>query len=326
MAITKIGNTINTKLEKRSSALLTGGILSGLHVGQNAAVRRAFRQPSVHKRLLDAFKRGGTSGSKTQGFTGAALPELTIFERQAGESGVHFFKKLKEKGINPEDLSKRDLVQMRRILRGDLEKAMKTDTDNSKAIIESMSDSIAPGTGVGESTKLMLDKGGDEAVREMEKLWKKNPLTGEMLKGVGDEMGKYRQVSSPSKGQKIGRGITTVGTKAGIGAIDPTTSAVNVAKRGIASPHAQKVKGLKQVQDKVQDTAFKNPIKRRFERGLGGEAEKHTGSSNFARTYLFNPATAQAQNFAQGVGRISSEQGVTQDMINVSKDTLKKQT
>jgi len=302
--------------EKRASLLLT---LPGLHIAQNVLAKSQLRSQFLHRKLLEAFRSQNVSGSKYFGAQSAALPEMAIAERQFVDGGKRFYSFLARQGIQPDELTKRDLVVIRRALRGNFEEALQANNPRKEQLLRAVMSSVSDD--VGAVTPHILRK-GRKPIKDLEGVWKENPLTGRLLKGVGDEMGSLKDVTPSTKLQRAARGATTTGVTGGIAYADPTTAMVNVTKRSLASPLVKKAPLVGKAQDEVNKRMVTNPMKKSFSRGLEGQKEAPAGWSSSARDYLFNPVLNQMRNLSQGVGRVAHGAGITKKQLQDAQKAL----
>lgn len=125
------------------------------HLLQNLAGRAMMRFPdktgfgNVIIRNLAAPEKGmrTAGGNLLYGGAGALIPEVGIMGEKASSAGHAFYKYLKQNNIDIDDLTPRDLVVLRRAMRGDFNKAYQSNSPLAKKLTSSFLRSAFPGAG-----------------------------------------------------------------------------------------------------------------------------------------------------------------------------------
>lgn len=306
------------RFEKTANPLLT---VPALHLAQNIAAKNQLSRPDLHKKLLQAFLSKTTTGNKMFGAKGAVLPELALGEKEFVHAGKRFEEALKSQNIEMDQLSNRDIVTIKRLLRGDITQAMKGQSPNRKAMFEAVMHAMSKQTG--GVSEMLLQK-GQKPLQELEELWKTNPVSNNLLKGVSDQIGKVKDFSPSTSKERFARGATMAGVTGAIAAVDPATAVVNVGKHALGADWLRKFRPAAYIQDKMQQIFVKKPMEKAFNEGVKGHKVTHGGLDNFFMDYAMNPIINQTNNLVRGVGRIAHNQGITLDHIADAKRNLPK--
>lgn len=155
--ITKTGRALvrpSRYFEKRGNFILG-------HALQNLAGRALMRYPDklgLEKMFLRGMVKPGEGmstykGNAMLGVGQGAMPELAILNEKFNHMGTKFEEALKRHGINKSDLTNRDIVALRRAMRGDIVKAVGSRAPAADKAVMSLLESIDP------NIKSLVDSG-----------------------------------------------------------------------------------------------------------------------------------------------------------------------
>lgn len=279
--------------EKRSN-LLGAGLLHGT---QNYLTRTKFLKP--RKEYLESFLEGVTNKpfkSKKKSFfdglvSGTVSPEYGEINKRMTTLG---------KNVSKSDLTKRQLVTLRKAARGKLDKkdALTLKRTMSNPATKPIVDAVKKNLGVDVDLKKMdWDKAtksinNNKSLRVFESLFEKAPLPKSNT-----------TLKSNKNWNNAGKGT---GVSA-ITAVDPIAGAMNTKKWFLMSDKAKNIKPIKKAQDKARSWVVTNPSKKQFNKGLEGK-ERSKGKKIFD-DIVFNPLVSDAKTFSNSMG-LSARSGV----------------
>lgn len=144
----------STYFEKRGNFILG-------HALQNLAGRALMRYPDklgLEKMFLRGMVKPGEGmstymGNAMLGVGQGAMPELAILGEKFSHMGAKFEEALKSHGVSKSDLSNRDIVALRRAMRGDIAKAVGSRAPLADKAVISLLESIDP------NIKSLVDSG-----------------------------------------------------------------------------------------------------------------------------------------------------------------------
>lgn len=303
-------------MEKRSSLSLA----AAAHVGQSTITKRLLHNKkfarSVANHGLAGFS-GLSVPKKTMREVGKGIlsPEAAILQREAHHAGSMLKKELSKLGINPEKLTKREMVNMRRLTRGDflkLERQGYLDTPTSKAIIRSLETSGSLPKGALTSITGIKDPARRKAaLQDIEKVWKdkSNPLTSNIAGNITRPSMKTSQMTA-GKGRDSTREMLL--SNVGIAAADPVTAGINATKAAISSETLKKkVPAVAALNKKMADKVIMSPSQKAYQRGLEGKDTFGGKIGNFAQTYAVNPISGQASKLGNELGKVVKKHSAT---------------
>lgn len=275
-------------MKKKSSLIFA----PALHAAQNAVTRKRFLKP--RKEYLQSFMEGVTGKAhktKAKNFSegvisGTISPEYGEINKRMSELG-----KIMKDSKAP--LDKRSLVKLRTAARGKIDAKGTVDVKN---IINSMDPKVKKqisstvGADIGRVSKINAGNVA-KAINETPSL--------RVFDSLFDKLPKQVKNTDLVKNRKYNRAgkVTGLGTTT---AVDPIAGAMNAKKLFLASDHAAKVPGLKNVQGKARELFVSNPIKREFSKGLKGSSRGRL--SKFTDEVIYSPALRDAKDLSNSLG------------------------
>ena len=305
-------------MEKRANPFITA---PALHVAQNIAAKSQLANPKLHKTLLRAFLAKAQTGNKVFGAKGAILPELAIGEKEFMHAGKRFSEELTNAGLDVNKLTNRDIVTIKRLLRGDIRQAMNGQSKNKKELFSAVMKAISPQAG--DVSRLLAEK-GDVPLAQLEELWKANPISNDLISGISEQIGKVKDLSAPTLREQRARQAVMAGVTGAIALIDPATAAVNVGKHALGNEWIRKFRPMAYAQDAMNKVFVKDPMERAFRRGVAGDKAAINGLDNFVMDYAMNPVVNQTTNLVKGIGNIAHKNGITMQQIDDVASGVKK--
>ena len=298
------------------------GFAAGLHVLQNLAFKRGLKHTGVTQHLAKGFSNAaqGKGISKARGFlegvSSAAIPEYNISSKFLRGIGEKMNKSLLESGV--EELTKRDLVLVRHLTRGNFTKLVgdnMTKSPQAQKILKAFQQN----TGMNVSMMLNHDPAKAKRIaRTLEGTWRSS--SSDIQKRV------LADVTTPIKGAKglkgsikikPTKGDTTSGTELagaamgnlGLAIADPITAGVNMGKTLLSNPKSRKFleksKLSRKLLGKTEDALVLSPTKAAYTAGEKGK--KLNKAKNMARALLLNAGTTDIGNFAHNAGRMNRQ-------------------
>jgi hypothetical protein len=349
MAITKSSQTY---MEKEAFSPMHALIAPILHVVQNVIAKKNFSNVNTQKQLAKVFSSGSKSGNAGFGALGTTIPEISILERHIKHVGGTLNKAMAEEGIQLSNLSASELKLLQDLMKGEFSAVAKTmNVPNKEKIINSFS-KVLPKQDA-EVVKDIIEH-GDAGVKELERVWKENPLSGKLLSGIGDKLETVLSNNSKVPIDDIMRRGKIEGTTLGaIAAIDPATALMNITKEVMDSKRLgnmgvkfttkhrvrkrpgslpetkireHHIKPIGYVQDKVRKHFVTDPVRKSFNMGLQGKKENYTGFKNKLTEYGMNPVIHHGRKLSQGIGYAASRANISPDRIQSLRTSLFKKS
>lgn len=348
-----------TSLEKRAfDPIHLIGIGGLAHIGQNALAHAGMRAYGkynpIHRNLIRKFVNSGkglpNAGSAlSDGIAGGVAPEFTIIGNELGHMGEKFYSALSRNGIDPQKMTPRDIVLLKHLMQGKFSSVAKSPRGNQ--LLGSLLESTV------SDAKGLLDaaRGDAAAAAKVDKLlqdmgaaWQRNPLFGNMGRGVAKNMtaNNLREIAgitgaTPNMTTKAIGTAGELATNAVWGAVDPVVPALNYTKRFMASNLPQKLKDAgtkaptivqkmtsapKDISDKITKYTVTAPVKDAFNRGLDGKTYHEWMDIPFVRRivpaiqrYGVNYVSQGAQQFAGDVGKSLNAAGFDKQKYELAK-------
>ena len=316
------GSTRNTRVvsrgvNRKKFVKVANPILAALtHVGQNIFMDKQLANPRFHKYLLSRMSSAVTGKSyisKLQalknGALGGIVPEVSIL----GDEAHHLASKLKPlitststNGVTTVD--KRSLVLLRALAKGDFKNLSKlTITNKNKAeLIKLLSATDIPEKGKIISAVKNNTLGSSSVIKDLEESWGNNRVTGKLMHGIGDLLGKKPITTGSNLSGKIERGGRVLGL-GGLTAIDPITGGVNIAKH-IYADRSKFTRPLNVVRRNISKATLVNPVRKNFYSGKHG-----TLRNKFVNTvdrFGFNPIIHGMKQFSNNLGSVAKKYNV----------------
>lgn len=323
---------IQPEMEKR--AFIPGALTVGGHITQNQIFKQLVKSPRYHKKLWarmagnateeGAQKAGTLKGEGLLGAVSGVFPEVNMIHGGLDDASRAFWKRMAEEGVKVEDLTKRDLVGIKTLLKGDFRQAARLKYPNKKTVEKAFVDSVPQGRNMSAVAKSVDGSRTDEVLDDLGGVYKENWLTGNLGKGLAKAMHTPpATASSRSAATKVNK-ASDLGVAAAVVGIDTPTAAVNAVKKGLGSKKLGRVsKPVGKIQGKMQDTFLKKPVNNKFLRGIDGKGIKLRKARQIADESFLNSATSAAKNLAYDVGRVGKKHGVTRERIEAAKKISK---
>lgn len=286
----------------------------GAHITQNALVRRLLKSGRFNSHLMNSLagnlgrvKGSSVSGNIAFGGLNAAVPEAGILKTEIGNIGTKLKESLIKNGIDPNTLNKRDLVTIRRAMRGDIIKAAIGKSPNSSKLVESLLESLPSDKKYTAALALgSLNKGSIvNALAPVEKALKDSELYSNLGSGMAKSMSKVRGGAlSDSKAKKV-QGLSEVAAYVPLLMAEPATGAVNVGKRLLFSEKA-KYTALGKPLTYLKNKIVSEPSKARFSTGLEGSLSKKGLNSPLGKKidrYGFNYLNSEIKSLSGNLGK-----------------------
>ena len=342
-------------LEKQAFDPITFGATAlGTHVAQNGLTHLALRNKAFGASVADHFHAGlhgrvapsSVASNKTLlgrvkdtlntdvrdlfGKTvnstyvaGGINPELNILKDEAYHAGHQFRKELSKHGFTPENMTPEMKEVFSHTLKGNFThlKSKWIDDPLAQRVISSYEKAT------GRPVTAIL-RGTDEGIAEAEKVWKKNPLTGNIASQIGD----FRDVSHLPKGHSqpsthkslAGTAVTStvLGLATGHGMPDIALAGINTLKAGLADKRLTSVvPSLKKPVDRLQDFFVDSGLRSAAEKGLEGRAINKP--YNLTKRVLASNLMAEGQDLTNKL-TMAANKGNVKDVVAEGKYLMDK--
>lgn len=312
----------------------------GSQIAQNVLVKGLMKSKSINKELANQVARGlkGQKEGLLKRFSsgirsGMIAPEITSLSREALRSGENIRLALAKKGVTK--LSTGDIAIIRRLLKGDYNKAVKSkkflnELSKSSNVKNILKTKHFPGSDqLLEVVNLMKTKANkSEVARKLQSIGsvlsdvKKSPTTALGFPFLRKSIRNVRELKTVPQ-SRLSRAAGSISESAGtltgagmVAPIDPITAGLNVGKASYYAPSVrrvvQKVKPLGRVQRWLDRKILKNPIKKSFKMGREGAIPTRAQRiGNVASEYLINPVPVQMARTARHLGQASRARNIT---------------
>jgi len=342
-------------LEKQAFDPITFGATAlGTHVAQNGLTHLALRNKAFGASVADHFHAGlhgrvapsSLSSDKTllsrvkdtlntdvkdlfgktvnsTHVAGGINPELNILKDEAYHAGHQFRKELSKHGFTPENMTPDMKEVFSHTLKGNFThlKSKWIDDPLAQRVISSYEKAT------GRPVTAIL-RGTDEGIAEAERVWKKNPLTGNIASQIGD----FRDVSHLPKGHSqpsthkslAGTAVasTALGLATGHGMPDIALAGINTLKAGLADKRLTSIApNLKKPVDWLQDFFVDRGLRSAAEKGLEGRAINKP--YNITKRVLASNLMAEGQDLTNKL-TMAANKGNVKDVVAEGKYLMDK--
>lgn len=197
--------------------------------------RAALRSKRLGRSLADHAKAGYTGKSVAdskvkRAVEGATVPDVEVLKRKAHDSGKQLAQKMQGQKV-----SKRDLVQLRRLSRGDFGKLLASGGNKVPVVREALKTPL--GKEVGSAVIPSLNKAkrhSPEAVKALEDAYKGNKFTSNVMGNITRPAGKRLAAGTTEAGRR------SAASAGGIGAAATSPLVAGPAARRLLSSVSEK--------------------------------------------------------------------------------------
>lgn len=287
-------------------------LAAAAHMGQSMVTNRLTRNKDFARSIAN-HAGAGLLGREVPKKTGREMakglisPEAAILQRESHHLGSKLRDALEERGIDAAKLTKKELVELRKLTRGDFSKVL-TDERMDSPIVRAVVQTIEESGSIpkGPLTAIIRIKDPEKrraAILELEEVWKDktNPITSNIMTNITRP---NKDILSFQKGHGRDSTLEMMAANIPAAAADPITAFINAGKTYLASDSAAKVPAVAAAKKKVVEKIVSGPAQKSYERGLQGLGLPLGGVPNQLMTVAVNPVAGQSSKLGNELGKL----------------------